>query len=116
MNQVCCPILTTNLCCFIPSYTLHTTIHTLCIVVCNAVQYAVLESHTPCHTNTVLSSCLVIGDDYHPHSVSTEEDSISSGVEEVESDPPTDDDDDTHDNVTVQRTPSQKVCDICTSS
>jgi len=77
---------------------------------CN--NYAVLESHTPCHTNTVLSSCLVIGDDYHPHSVSTEEDSISSGVEEVESDPPTDDDDDTHNNVTVQRTPSQKVCDI----
>ena len=57
----------------------------------------------------VISPYLVIGDDYHPNSLSTEDDSISSGVEEAESDPPTEDDD-AHDSLTVQCTPSRKVC------
>ena len=111
MNQVCRPILATNHCCSIPPYTLHTTMLKYgcgqCSVIC-----CTRITHTLSYKYTVRTSCFVIGDDYQPHSVSTEEDSISSGVEEVESDPPTDNDDDTHDNLTVQRTPSQKVCDI----
>ena len=111
MNQVCRPILATNHCCSIPPYTLHTTMLKYGCVQCSVICCSRI-THALSYKYTVRTSCFVIGDDYHPHSVSTEEDSISSGVEEVESDPPTDNDDDTHDNLTVQRTPSQKVCDI----